>query len=188
MSTRRTSVSAPDRRGAPPELRPLEADVVEFIAREAKATTLPAPGTTHATDGALLLAVRPGRAYRIGSPAAPGAALAALPARDDDTLAAVDLSSAFAVFELAGVAAAEVLARGCRLDLGAGGLGAGHAAATTLAQVTVVLAPTRSGYLLLVPRSYARHCREWLLASGRPFGLVLAPSTPFHDPFGDPER
>jgi sarcosine oxidase subunit gamma len=191
-------VSAPEAgpARAPLELRPLECDLVELAAYAGAAAApaapaalaLPAPGRLQAVGGALLLAVRPARTWHLGPRAAPGATRRALVARAAGAFSVVDLSSAYEVLELAGARAAELLARGCRLDLGARAFGPGRAAATTIAQVTVTLARTPRGYLLLAPASYARHLTEWLVAAGRPFGLALAASLPFPDPSGDPER
>jgi len=77
----------------------------------------------------------------------------------------------FALLYLAGAGARELLTRGCRLDLDRGAFPPGSAAATLIAQVSVILAALDSGFLLLTPATTARHLREWLLASGAPFGL-----------------
>src|SRR5204863_169827 len=51
----------------------------------------------------------------------------------------------------------------------------GRAAATLMAQVAVILARLPAGLVLLAPASTARHVREWLIATGRPFGLTAGP-------------
>ena len=83
----------------------------------------------------------------------------------------VDLSSGLAVLHLCGPEARAVLARSCRLDLDPKHFPTGRAAATIVAQVSTVIVATPRGLLLLTPSSTARHFREWLLATGRPFGI-----------------
>jgi hypothetical protein len=41
-----------------------------------------------------------------------------------------------------------------------------------MAQVAVILAVLPSGLLLLTPATTARHLREWLASTAKPFGLV----------------
>jgi sarcosine oxidase gamma subunit len=47
----------------------------------------------------------------------------------------------------------------------------GRAAATIVAQVATVIVALPHGLLLLTPSTTARHFCEWLLATGRPFGI-----------------
>ena len=84
---------------------------------------------------------------------------------------AVDLSSGLAVLQLCGPEARAVLARSCRLDLDPKHFPAGRAAATIVAQVSTVIVALPRGLLLLTPSTTARHFCEWLLATGRPFGI-----------------
>jgi len=42
-----------------------------------------------------------------------------------------------------------------------------------MAQVAVILAVLPSGIVLLTPATTARHLREWLASTAKPFGLVL---------------
>ena len=84
---------------------------------------------------------------------------------------AVELSCALTAFHLTGAATEDILVRGCRLDLDTKAFPVGHAAATIMAQVSVVLARLASGMLLLTPSTTAQHFHEWLLEAGRPFGL-----------------
>jgi len=65
-----------------------------------------------------------------------------------------------------------VLARGCRLDLHDDAFASGSAASTHMAQVTVTLAALPAGWLLLTPSTTARHFREWLTVTARPFGVA----------------
>jgi sarcosine oxidase subunit gamma len=82
------------------------------------------------------------------------------------------LSSGLAAMHLAGPQVRDVLARACRLDLDPQVFPPGSAAATVMAQVAVILAVLPSGLLLLTPTSTARHLREWLASTAKPFGLV----------------
>jgi len=48
----------------------------------------------------------------------------------------------------------------------------GRVAASHMAQVPVTLAALPAGWLLLTPSTTARHFREWLASTARPFGLA----------------
>jgi hypothetical protein len=54
-----------------------------------------------------------------------------------------------------------------------------------MAQVSVVLAALPAAILLLSPRSTARHLREWLMATGRPFALTPASNLSLSDICGE---
>jgi len=181
-------VSAPDS-AVPGEasagfsLTPLPADIIELSAlRERtqvlkalaarRGLALPAVGWMVAARDTLLLCVRPERWLLLTTRAAPGSALSLWRAPCSGCAAVVELSSALSAFHLAGPAVSEVLARGCRLDLYPEVFVPGSAAATSMAQVSVILARLPGGWLLLTPSSTARHLREWLTAAARPFGLV----------------
>ena len=64
-----------------------------------------------------------------------------------------------------------MLARGCRLDLDPAVMPTGSAVATVIAQVAVTLVAMPAGLLLLTPSTTARHLREWLLSTSKPFGF-----------------
>jgi heterotetrameric sarcosine oxidase gamma subunit len=154
------------------ELAPLRAagDGLRAIAR-GRGVELPAMGRVAAARTAIALCVRPERWLVLSPAAAPGAAHIAWERAAGSRGAAVDLSSALAALHLTGPTARDVLERGCRLDLDPHAFPVGAAAATIMAQVSVVLAALGSGWLLLTPATTARHLREWLVSSGRPFGL-----------------
>jgi sarcosine oxidase, subunit gamma len=179
-------VSAPEPRlipgGATLRLSDCAADVVELVAlRERSARLadiarsqgcpLPARGRILRAAATLVVAARPERWLVLSAPAACGERAAIWQTACTGSAAVVDLSSALAALQLSGEAAAQLLARGCRLDLDRGAFPPGSAAATLIAQVSVVLAALDSGFLLLTPATTAQHLREWLLASGAPFGL-----------------
>jgi heterotetrameric sarcosine oxidase gamma subunit len=179
-------VSAPERAliagGATLRLSECAADVVELVALRGRATLLadiargqgcPLPARGRILRGAatLVVAARPERWLVLSAPAACGERAALWQSACTGSAAVVDLSSALAVLQVSGAAAAQPLARGCRLDLDPGAFPPGSAAATLIAQVSVVLAALDSGFLLLTPSTTARHVREWLLESGAPFGL-----------------
>ncbi|MGH8267018.1 MAG: sarcosine oxidase subunit gamma family protein [Steroidobacteraceae bacterium] len=158
-------------------------DIVEIAARAngapglesvavGRALELPALGQIALAPDQLALGVRPGRWLLLSAPAAPGAAAAIWQAACAGVGAAVDLSSGLAGLHLGGPAAREILARACRLDLDLSAFPAGRAAATIMVQVSVVLAALPSGLLLLTPATTARHVREWLTSTGKPFGLT----------------
>ena len=162
------------------------ADIVELAAFRARATdlarlaagrdlALAAAGATAARSGRLTLSVRPDRWLLLTTPAAAGESVTLCQEICQGSAAAVDLSSALAAFLLAGPAVPEMLARACRLDLEAGAFPKGRAAATIMVQVPAILARLTAGTLLLTPATTARHLREWLMETSRPFGLALAP-------------
>jgi heterotetrameric sarcosine oxidase gamma subunit len=160
---------------AAPGSAALAADALTADALTADALTAGA----HAADGhaadVLALCVRPQRWLLLGAPASPGASAGRWQAACAGVGAAVDLSSGLTALHLAGASARELLLRACRLDLDAQTFPTGSAAATSMVQVSVILAALPSGLLLLTPSSTARHFREWLAATGRPFGLELQP-------------
>jgi sarcosine oxidase subunit gamma len=177
-------VSAPDSVSTPGvRLASCAADVVEIAAlhgraRElesiagARGLDLPVLGRVAVSSGQLALCVRPARWLLLAPPASPGATAAHWQAACARVGAAVDLSSGLAGWRLAGPQLRDVLARACRLDLDPQVFPAGSAAATIMAQVPAILAVLPWGLLLLTPTSTARHWREWLTSTGKPFGLV----------------
>jgi len=176
-------VSGPESVSAGVRLASCVADVVEIAAfhgraREleriagARGLELPAPGRLALASGQLALCVRPARWLLLAPPASPGTTAAHWQAACARMGAAVDLSSGLAAWHLAGPQVREVLSRACRLDLDPEVFPAGRAAATIMAQVAVILAVLPSGLLLLTPATTARHLREWLASTAKPFGLV----------------
>jgi sarcosine oxidase subunit gamma len=80
-----------------------------------------------------------------------------------DAWAAVDVSANRVCFELSGPAAADVLARGCALDLHPSVFPPGRCAQTLLARAQVILYRTEEQtFRLLVRASYADDLRAWL--------------------------
>jgi heterotetrameric sarcosine oxidase gamma subunit len=189
---RRTRVSAPDS-GSGTETPAgiactlVSADIIELAAlRERthvlkalaarRALALPATGWIALAREILVLCVRPERWLLLTAPCPPGVTLSGWRGACAGCAAAIELSSALTALHLAGPAVSEVLARGCRLDLHPTAFVPGSAAATSMAQVPVTLAALPAGWLLLTPSSTARHFREWLAATARPFGFVARAS------------
>lgn len=78
--------------------------------------------------------------------------------------AVIDVSDAYAVLDLSGPLAREILAGGCPLDLHPRALPPGQYARTTLAGVAVVVQSLDGGALrLFVAPSVLRWCVSWLL-------------------------
>jgi len=164
---------------------PVAADVIELAARRERTQVLkalaarrglplPALGWIAAARTTLVLGVRPERWLLLSAPALPGVALSSWRSACAECAAAIELSSALSALHLAGPAVPDVLARGCRLDLHPSAFVPGSTAATSMAQVHVVLAALPAGWLLLTPSSTARHFSEWLAATAAPFGFVPA--------------
>jgi sarcosine oxidase subunit gamma len=138
--------------------------------------TLPAFGRIAAAGDTLALCVRPERWLLLTAPESPGIAAATWQAACAGCGIAVDLSCALAALQLAGPDTRATLARGCRLDLDPRVFPTGHAAATIMAQVAVIIAALPAGMLILTPASTAQHFREGLAAAARPFGLAPPPA------------
>jgi heterotetrameric sarcosine oxidase gamma subunit len=136
----------------------------------AQGVTLPQFGRMSAQPSCLSLCVRPQRWLLLTPPAAPGAAAAGWQRHCAAAGAAVDLSSGLAAAYLDGPAMRDALARGCRLDLDPEVFAAGHAAATIVAQVSIILAALGPGLLLLTPATTAAHLIDWLESAARALG------------------
>lgn len=192
-------MSAPERAAPLPatgglKLAAFSADIIEVSAyvagaadarRRVAGIDLPACGRLTRAAQQLVLSVRPGRWLMLSAPQAPGLAARAWVAACADQGAVVDLSSALTPLLFTGARVREVLARGCRLDLAGAALQEGRAAATVMAQVAVILAVLPPGMLVLTPSSTARHLREWLIATARPFGIAPEVDVSFSDVCGD---
>ena len=94
--------------------------------------------------------------------------------------AAVDVSGARMRLRLIGAAAVDVLASGCRHDLGPEAFGAGLAVQTQVGNVSAVLhclalddGSEALAYDLYVPRSQVLSFWRWLEHAGRPWGLSV---------------
>jgi heterotetrameric sarcosine oxidase gamma subunit len=146
--------------------------------------TLPKFGRIAAHPSSLSLCVRPERWLLLTPPAAPGAAAADWHRHCAGAGAAVDVSSGLAAGYLEGPAMRDVLARGCRLDLDPGVFPAGHAAATVMAQVSIILAALGPGFLLLTPATTAMHLSEWLESAARALGPLSHTNPSFADLIG----
>ena len=97
--------------------------------------------------------------------AAGGDAAALVRALNSSAASAVDVTDLRAEFELAGPRAADVLRKGCGIDLHPRVFGPGDCALTSLARVRVALRQTdeRPVYRLLVERSVAPYLWDWLV-------------------------
>jgi sarcosine oxidase subunit gamma len=173
--------------GSPPVgagLASVVADIVEIAAFRgrvselvalgaARGLELPPLGRITLTSNRLVLCVRPERWLLLTPRASAGASAALWQGACAPIATAVDLSSGLAALYLTGSEVRAVLSRSCRLDLDPQVFPAGAAAATLMAQVSVLLAALPAGWLLLTPSSTARHVREWFAATARPFGFQL---------------
>ncbi len=80
--------------------------------------------------------------------------------------AAVDVSANRVCLELSGEGAADVLARGCALDLHPSVFPPGRCAQTLVARAQVILYRTEDAFRLLVRPSFADYLRAWLRDAG----------------------
>ena len=83
-----------------------------------------------------------------------------------DMAAAVDVSANRVCLELSGEGAADVLARGCALDLHPSVFPPGRCAQTLVARAQVILYRTDDAFRLLVRPSFADYLRAWLRDAG----------------------
>ncbi len=137
-------------------------------------------------SGRFVICVRPERWLLLSASDTPGASAASWESATAGSAGIVDLSSGLTAFLLTGPAVRDALARGCRLDLAPTVFPAGHAAATIIAQVSVIIVALSSGMLLLTPSTTARHFSEWLAQVAAPFGFEAQPALPFTCLSGDP--
>jgi sarcosine oxidase subunit gamma len=107
--------------------------------------------------------------WLIVAPSADAALL--MPALYMNARSAVDVSDLRAEFELAGPRAADVLRKGCGIDLHPRVFATGDCAVTLLGRVRVALRQTdeRPGYRVLVERSVALYLWDWLVDAMREF-------------------
>jgi len=137
--------------------------------------TLPEMGRAVVADEMITLCVRPDRwllaARRLRASSASDSKQEALNRRAagidwqsscEGVAVAVDLSSALAPVRIQDGATYARLAGGCRVDLSPAVFPEGHAAATIIAQVQVILTRLPDAMLVLTPSTTARHFKEWL--------------------------
>ncbi len=107
--------------------------------------------------------------WLIVAPAADAATL--VRALNATARSAVDVSDLRAEFELAGPHAADVLRKGCGIDLHPRVFGPGDCALTSLARVRIALRQTdeRTAYRVLVERSVAPYLWDWVVDAMREF-------------------
>jgi len=143
--------------------------------------TLPEIGRSVAASQQLAICVRPERWLLLHPTAANGSHAVVWESAVADNAAVVELSSALTLLRLSGPAVREMLARGCRLDLDPAVFVAGHAAATIMAQVSVILVALSSDMLLVTPSTTARHLSEWIAHTAAPFGFELEREIGLHE-------
>jgi sarcosine oxidase subunit gamma len=136
-------------------------------------------GESCAAGGSYLLGIAPERWLLIVSdedgPSAPAALSGAF-------AIVVETGDAWTQFAISGSAAADLLAKGCALDLHPKVFAEGTCAVTKFAQLRCVLLRAADGYRLFVGRSYAASCAEWLIEAAAEFGLDLQDKAPAEAP------
>jgi sarcosine oxidase, subunit gamma len=120
------------------------------------------PGKSNGNDRHLALWFGPDQ-WLIVAP--DGDAIKLVDSLDADNISAVDVSDLRAQFELAGPLAADVLRKGCGIDLHPRAFKAGDCALTALARVRVALLHTSEAhtYRIFVERSVAPYLWDWLV-------------------------
>jgi sarcosine oxidase subunit gamma len=94
----------------------------------------------------------------------------------DRRAAVSDLSSSRVIIEIAGVAACDLLAAGCGLDLHPRVFGPGQCAQTVLSRVPVILDQLDDAphFRVLVRRSYASWLVDWMIDAAEGLGAPVA--------------
>lgn len=82
----------------------------------------------------------------------------------------VDVSDAYAGFAITGPKAAELLAKGCAIDLHPSAFAQGHVVRTLLAKADITLLRDAAGFRLYVLRSFADYAGLWLADAAREYG------------------
>jgi sarcosine oxidase subunit gamma len=83
-----------------------------------------------------------------------------------------DLMAGWTAFRVIGEGAAELMAKGCSLDLHPAAFGADRCGRTLMAQVPVLIAREPEGFVIYVDRSFAGHMRAWFASAlGRPASI-----------------
>lgn len=92
----------------------------------------------------------------------------------DSHVAVTDISAGRTVFRLSGPNAADVLAKGCPLDLHPRTVKPGHVAGSVLAKTTALVhLRTADSIDIHVGRSFADYAWAWLEEAGREYGLSV---------------
>ncbi|UGS37051.1 sarcosine oxidase subunit gamma [Capillimicrobium parvum] len=129
-------------------------------------TRLPAPGAAHSSAEIDVLWLGPDEWLVVAGDGEGDRVAQRLAAAVADAHASiVDLSAQRTVIELAGAAARDVLAKGCRLDLHPRAFAAGSCASTELARAGVILHQRSDEplYRVFVRATFAEYLAEWLL-------------------------
>jgi sarcosine oxidase subunit gamma len=140
----------------------------EVAARRGAEAGLPRPGHAGPFHGGTALGLAPGGAIVLGG----------APSLPRDVAAVVEQTGGFVLLRLTGPAAAEALARLCRLDLHEAAFPPGRVARTLMAQIAVVL--HRDGpasFELLIPATLAASFAHHLMRAAHPFGCAVLPPT-----------
>jgi sarcosine oxidase subunit gamma len=89
---------------------------------------------------------------------------------------ATDLSGSAIVLEIEGRQAADILAKGCTLDLHPAAFNGGDCAQVGMAKANVLLAckAAQYKYTLLVRRTYAEYLLQWLLHSSQDLRVLVS--------------
>lgn len=138
---------------------------------------LPEPGRWNAAGTLAAVWIRPDTWY-LSQPRGASSELAErLASVAGPRAAIVDQSSGKTLIRIAGPAARDILAKGCRVDLHPRVFGPGRAAATPMAQINVLIAQVddKPTYDLVVPSTFAQSFFEWLAVSAAEFGYEVAP-------------
>ena len=89
-----------------------------------------------------------------------------------------DVSDGYVQLMITGSAAADVIAKGCTLDLHPDVFTQGQCAQTSIARADVLIARPggEAGFCLIVRRSFAEYLALWLRAAGKHEGIGFHPS------------
>jgi sarcosine oxidase subunit gamma len=95
-----------------------------------------------------------------------------------------DLSASRVGYAVRGRRAVDVLAAGCPLDLDADAFAPGRCAQSVFARVNALYCRAADGFVVMVPRSFARDVWHGLCEAGREYGYEVESAQAWRAPYG----
>ena len=174
------------RGGSPVTLAERKVDIVQVMAgrgadaaaASAIGSALPGPGKAEIAGSSMTVWIQPS-GWLVIRPRGPEGALAkALASATGDTVAVVDQGHGRSVLRISGSHAADVLAKGSRVDLHARAFPPGSAATTSIDHMTVTIVKVdASTFDLVLPGNFSEAFVDWLRMASAEFGYEIGSPT-----------
>lgn len=134
------------------------------------------PGKATVADDFTAIPLSPGQWMLVSAKANPKAFVDDLRAKLKKNGYVSEQSDARVIFRMSGPRAAEMMQKGCRLDLHPSEAKKGWCAQTQMAQAGVIIHQTddKPSYDILVYSGFAQHFAEWLLHTGAQLGIQFS--------------